>query len=216
MYNFHKKEAPLLGLQGSGGGLGFLAGGGAGPVGNGEGDSTISTSSGTYTSNASTYFSDAWRIDGGGGTNSPFDYSCSGNHSQFAFHTGHNGNSSHWPFRFVVDLINPQVLDSIDWYKHGNACGNCDIWGSNLAQTSGDYRNTNKYTLLGRVHMGGGGSSADCNVSSGTFNDGTLDTRAGYRYYMIDVVDSNSSSLAYPNAGTLGGWAMYGLRLKKS
>jgi len=29
MYNFHKKEAPLLGLQGSGGGLGFLAGGAA-------------------------------------------------------------------------------------------------------------------------------------------------------------------------------------------
>jgi len=26
MFNFHKKEAPLLGLQGSGGGLGFLAG----------------------------------------------------------------------------------------------------------------------------------------------------------------------------------------------
>ena len=30
MYNFHKKEAPLLGLQGSGGGLGFLAGRGGG------------------------------------------------------------------------------------------------------------------------------------------------------------------------------------------
>ena len=29
MYNFHKKEAPLLGLQGSGGGLGFLTGGAA-------------------------------------------------------------------------------------------------------------------------------------------------------------------------------------------
>ena len=29
MFNFHKKEAPLLGLQGSGGGLGFLSGGGA-------------------------------------------------------------------------------------------------------------------------------------------------------------------------------------------
>ena len=28
MYNFHKKESPLLGLQGLGGGLGFLAGGG--------------------------------------------------------------------------------------------------------------------------------------------------------------------------------------------
>lgn len=28
MYNFHKKEAPLLGLQGSGGGLGYLVGGG--------------------------------------------------------------------------------------------------------------------------------------------------------------------------------------------
>ena len=28
--NFFKKEAPLLGLQGSGGGLGFLAGGGGG------------------------------------------------------------------------------------------------------------------------------------------------------------------------------------------
>ena len=28
MHNFHKKEAPLLGLQGLGGGLGFLAGGG--------------------------------------------------------------------------------------------------------------------------------------------------------------------------------------------
>ena len=27
--NFFKKEAPLLGLQGSGGGLGFLAGGAA-------------------------------------------------------------------------------------------------------------------------------------------------------------------------------------------
>ena len=26
MKDFHKKEAPLLGLQGSGGGLGFLAG----------------------------------------------------------------------------------------------------------------------------------------------------------------------------------------------
>ena len=26
MYEWHKKEAPLLGLQGSGGGLGFLAG----------------------------------------------------------------------------------------------------------------------------------------------------------------------------------------------
>lgn len=32
MYNFHKKEAPLLGLQGSGGGLGFLAGSGAGSL----------------------------------------------------------------------------------------------------------------------------------------------------------------------------------------
>ena len=30
MFNFHKKEAPLLGLQGSGGGLGFLAGSGGG------------------------------------------------------------------------------------------------------------------------------------------------------------------------------------------
>ena len=30
--NFFKKEAPLLGLQGSGGGLGFLAGGGGNPV----------------------------------------------------------------------------------------------------------------------------------------------------------------------------------------
>ena len=31
MKDFHKKEAPLLGLQGSGGGLGFLAGSGSGP-----------------------------------------------------------------------------------------------------------------------------------------------------------------------------------------
>ena len=31
MKDFHKKEAPLLGLQGSGGGLGFLAGSGGGP-----------------------------------------------------------------------------------------------------------------------------------------------------------------------------------------
>ena len=30
MKDFHKKEAPLLGLQGSGGGLGFLTGGGGG------------------------------------------------------------------------------------------------------------------------------------------------------------------------------------------
>ena len=31
MKDFHKKEAPLLGLQGSGGGLGYLAGSGGGP-----------------------------------------------------------------------------------------------------------------------------------------------------------------------------------------
>ena len=34
--NFFKKEAPLLGLQGSGGGLGFLAGGSGGGVPSGE------------------------------------------------------------------------------------------------------------------------------------------------------------------------------------
>ena len=33
MFNFHKKEAPLLGLQGSGGGLGYLAGGGGSNLG---------------------------------------------------------------------------------------------------------------------------------------------------------------------------------------
>ena len=35
MKDFHKKEAPLLGLQGSGGGLGYLAGSGGGPPGDG-------------------------------------------------------------------------------------------------------------------------------------------------------------------------------------
>ena len=42
MYNFHKKEAPLLGLQGSGGGLGFLAGGDAGGLGSSAGNAATS------------------------------------------------------------------------------------------------------------------------------------------------------------------------------
>ena len=74
MYEWHKKEAPLLGLQGSGGGLGFLAGSGPALVGNGEGDPTITTSAGTYTSSSTTYFSDSWRLSAGGGSSSPLDY----------------------------------------------------------------------------------------------------------------------------------------------
>ena len=44
--DFFKKEAPLLGLQGSGGGLGFLAGGGADPIDASGGTKTFS---GEYT-----------------------------------------------------------------------------------------------------------------------------------------------------------------------
>jgi len=40
MLNWNKKEKPLLGLQGSGGGLGYLAGGGANTGNGGSGRGT--------------------------------------------------------------------------------------------------------------------------------------------------------------------------------
>ena len=42
MKDFYKKEAPLLGLQGSGGGLGFLTGGDAGGLGSSAGEAATS------------------------------------------------------------------------------------------------------------------------------------------------------------------------------
>lgn len=213
MLNFNVKQEPLRGMVGMGGGI-HSSRKLLGLVGNGEGNRNISTSVGTYTSNSSSYFADSWRVSAGG-NGAPFDYSCTGSSANFAFHTGHNANSTQWPFHIAVDIGSIQVLNSIDWYKHANAAGNCDVWGSNKTITSANFNDTNQYTYLGRIFMGGSGSASDCTVSIGSFNTGSINPIAGYRWYMIQVQDINTSSLPYPSVGTIQGWAMYGMRLKK-
>jgi len=165
-----------------------------------------------YTSTGMTQLYSSWIVSAGG-NGTPLSYTCSGSSTNFAFHTGHNGNASQWPFYFAINVTTAEfgkVLNQIQWLKHSNACGNVDFWGSNQTITSANYNVTSNYTYLGRVNMGGFGSAGDCNVSSGTFNTNNY----GYRWYMLQVQDI-SGSLAYPNVGTLGGWAMYGLRLNK-
>ena len=188
-----------------------------GDSGNGKG---FSASQGANTSNVTGYtntsmlqYNSSWILSAGG-NGLPLNYTCSGSSSNFAFHTGHSGNSSQWPMYFAVRVTlesTGKVLNSIDWYKHSNACGNVDFFGSNLDINSSNYNVESNYTYLGRAHTGGSGSASDCNVISRTFNLNNY----GYRWYMMKIVDNNSSALSYPSVGSLGGWAMYGLRLNK-
>ena len=143
-------------------------------------------------------------------SNDFFDYPGAG----FGMHTGHAGNSTQWPLYMAVNVTsNPlgQVIDTIDWKKHANACGNTDIWGTNQAITSSNFTNTSLYTYLGRVHFGGSGSGGEGTTITQTFNA----QQYGYQWYMMEIVDAGAST-AYPGTGTLTGWAMYGQRWRKS
>ena len=184
-------------------------------TGNGAGFSAVqgadSTNATGVTSSAQTNYASSFRVSAGG-NGDPLLYSCSGNSANFAFHTGHQ--ISYWPFYFAVKVSAAtygRILNNIQWHKHSNACGNVDLFGSMQDITSLNYSDESKYTYLGRVHMGGGGSAADCNASGGNFNSSSY----GYQWYMFKVVDSNSSLLTYPSVGTQNGWAMYGFRLNK-
>jgi len=201
-FSFGKRKVPAVAalLRGSdpGNGGGFSIAEGA-----------ISTN-GVYTSTSSTNYVSSW-YNSAGASAALLNYTCS--NGNFAYHTGHNGNSTQWPMYHAIQVSTAtygQVINKIDWYKHQNACGNVDMWGTVRSITSGNFNDTSLYTYLGRVNMGGGGSAGDCNVSSGTFNGSSY----GYNWILLQVQDI-SGPLSYPNVGTLNGWAMYGMRLVK-
>ena len=169
------------------------------------------------TSNSMTQHIDSWyKSAGGNGTPLIFTANESST-SNFAFHTGHNGNSSQWPLYFAIqiDPTTPRVINEIEWVKHMNAVGNVDVFGSNVAISSSNYRDESNYTFLGRVHMGGQGSEADGTHKKGYFNHWAW----GFKWYMLKLVDVQGDEYhgirGYPDVGTLDGWAMYGLRLNK-
>ena len=175
-------------------------------------------SAATLTSTTSTMYFDSW-IDSQGASGTPLDY----NTGSFAFHTGHNQNSTQWPFHFAVQVSTANqgvVANLLEWKKHSNACGNVDVYGSNQAITSSNFTNTNLYTYLGRVHMGGGGSGPDGTLHQGGawFNN----LKYGYRWIMFKVQDiagpssygGGQGEMPAPEIGTLNGWAMYGFRVK--
>lgn len=133
----------------------------------------------------------------------------------FAFHTGHNGNSSQWPMYFAIHLTDHfrgLIVNRCHWNKHTNACGNVDFWGT--MREAGDHTgsmwyNTANYTFLGRTHFGGYGSGNERGVVTQSFNSSSY----GYKWLLMVVQDRHTSALSYPNVGTLGGWAMYGLQI---
>ena len=184
----------------TGNGLGFSAAQGA--------DSTNATG---VTSNAQTNYKSSFIVSAGG-NGDPLAYACTGSSANFAFHTGHD--ASKWNFYFAVNVSSAakgRILNNIQWLKHSNACGNVDFFGTMRQITNLNYSDESQYTHLGRIHMGGSGSAADCNASGGNFNSNSY----GYQWYMFKVVDNNSSAIAYPGVGTQNGWAMYGFRLNK-
>jgi hypothetical protein len=177
-------------------------------------DGTDSLAVSNYISGANAnynYYIDSWYASAGA-TNILFATSYSG--GAFAYHTGHAANSTQWPLHIALQVTsnpNGKVINRIQWYKHGNACGNCNVWGTNYTINGSNYNNTNLYTFLGRVHMGGSGSAGDGTLMTDFFNPDNL----GFRYYMIQVMDISSTRLPYPNYGTWQGWAMYSMTLDK-
>lgn len=197
---FARRRVLAVGPSDSGNGQGYSIAQGAG------------STNGVYTSTSSTNYISSWYLSAGG-NGSPLNYTCSGSSSNFAYHTGHNGNSSQWPMYHAIQVSSAtygQVINKIEWYKHSNACGNVDMWGTTRSITSGNFNDTSLYTYLGRVNMGGNGSASDCTVSTGTFNSNSY----GYNWILLQVQDI-SGPLTYPSVGTLNGWAMYGMRLSK-
>jgi len=143
------------------------------------------------------------------------EYVSSTSNSNFAFHTGHSspGNVA-WPQFLCIKVSNDRygkVLDRIRWYKHTNMIGNVNLWGSNKDIKRSNFTNTNvNWTFLARLHFGGAGAGSEGAQVARTFSN-----TAGYRWYMIEMVDINSSALTYPNVGTQGGWAAYGVTFDK-
>lgn len=143
------------------------------------------------------------------------EYVSSTSSSNFAFHTGHSspGNVA-WPQFLCIKVSNDRygkVLDRIRWYKHTNMVGNVNLWGSNKDIKRSNFTNTNvNWTFLARLHFGGSGAGSEGAQVARTFSN-----TAGYRWYMIEMVDINSSALTYPNVGTQGGWAAYGVTFDK-
>jgi hypothetical protein len=159
-----------------------------------------------FTYNISSFYNS----NGAGGTLFTSTYSG----SPFSYHTGHTANSSNWPLYIAIQVSTSpkgKILNALRWIKHNNACGNCDMWGSNLPINPSNYNNTSNYTYLGRVFMGGFGSASDGSISYDYFNPDNL----GFQWYLIQVQDIHTSRLPYPSIGTLQGWAMYGLTLEK-
>ena len=142
-------------------------------------------------------------------TRSFLEYVSSTSSNDFAFHTGHSspGNVA-WPQYLAVKVTEwdfGQVLNRIRWYKHGNMVGNVNVWGSNQDVHRGNFTQTaNLWTFLARLHFGGSGSGSEGGQRSESFSNSV-----GYRWYMLEMVDINSSALAYPSVGTQGGWAAY-------
>lgn len=167
-----------------------------------------------FTTTSMTNYIDSWYLSAGG-NGVPLNYTCTGSSANFHFHTGHNGNSTQWPLHFAINVSSAEkgkVLNQCQWHAHGNAIGNVDFYGTNQTISGSNYKDENLYTYLGRGHFGGsGGGGGECTVKTATFNSNNY----GYKWYMLKLVDNNSSVLAYPQTGNLGGWAMYGMRLNK-
>ena len=138
--------------------------------------------------------------------------------SNFAFHTGHNANSSNWPCYFAIHLTdhsNGMIVNRCFWSKHTNMCGNVDFWGTMKHigdHTGSSWYNTANYTNLGRAHFGGVGSGSERGNVTASFNSSSY----GYRWILMIIQDINASVLSYPSVGTLGGWAAYGLQIGKA
>jgi hypothetical protein len=142
-------------------------------------------------------------------TRSFLEYVSSTSSSNFAFHTGHSspGNVA-WPQYLAVKVSAypfGQVINRVRWYKHTNAIGNVNVWGSNQDINRTNFTETGtQWTYIARLHFGGQGSGGEGSQRSQSFTN-----VYGYRWYMLELMDINSSALSYPSYGTRGGWAMY-------
>ncbi len=143
----------------------------------------------------------------------PLEYVSSTSSNDFSMHTGHSPTP--WPQFYAIKVSNDtygRVLNRIRWYKHTNAVGNVNIWGSNQDIDRTNFTDTaNFWTYISRVHFGGSGSGSE----GGQLNRPFTNTY-GYRWYLLEMVDNNSSALSYPSVGSQGGWAMYGLTFDKT
>lgn len=142
----------------------------------------------------------------------PLEYFSTSSNANFTMHTGHSPTP--WPQFFAIKVSNDtygRVLNRIRWYKHTNAVGNVNIWGSNYDIDRSTFNDTtSQWTFIDRQHFGGSGSGGEGSQYTRPFTN-----TSGYRWYLLEMVDNNSSSLAYPNVGTQGGWAMYSLTFDK-